>query len=117
MESDPTKYFVCYFTLDRLYWRDGEWLKDSSITVSGRFGKGTTHPSVDCKLDGGQIIFRTDCLKSLSYPFAPENLRDASHSDGLFMDRLAKHYTFYPLPTNQALIGHRLTPKSTWTRP
>jgi spore maturation protein CgeD len=70
---------------------------------------------VDCQIDGGQVVHRKACLKTLKQPFfseVPQNYH-ARHSDGVFLESLAAHYLFYPIT---AVLGtHRYTPVSAWT--
>jgi len=70
---------------------------------------------LDCILDGGQMIFRKKCLDVLSKPWYNElNNADASHCDGLFMNKLCDAFPFYPV--DEPLMVKRRTELSVHTR-
>jgi glycosyltransferase involved in cell wall biosynthesis len=71
--------------------------------------------SVDCHIDGGQVMHRKTCLDHLVFPYfqetgTPEELR---HCDGIFLERLVGRFVFHPIP--RYLITHRWTDKSVWS--
>lgn len=68
----------------------------------------------DCYIDGGQILFKKECLKHIERPYFETDMFHAHHMDGLFMNKLAEKYVFYPV--NYELSTHRITEKSLWTR-
>lgn len=68
----------------------------------------------DCYIDGGQILFRKECLEHIEKPYFETDMFHAHHMDGLFMNKLAKKYKFYPV--NHELSTHRVTQKSLWTK-
>ena len=72
--------------------------------------------SVDCKMDGGQVMHRKMCLDHMVFPyFADEKLGYiANHVDGIFLERLVGRFAFYPI--DRYLITHRRTKLSLWTR-
>ena len=72
--------------------------------------------SVDCQLDGGQVMHRKSCLDAIPYPYFQETCdgSTARHCDGLFLEQLLARYAFYPV--DRYLITHRFTPKSVWTQ-
>lgn len=113
---ETTNYYVCYHTMQRQTYQKGRWIEQGNITANRPVGKNTQNTNVDCYLDGGQIMHRTDCLKQLDYPYFYEEHAHAPHSDGLFLQKLAQLWTFYPVPETKPLSIHRITPKSTWTR-
>lgn len=117
MESNPETIRVSYHSQERLWLKNGCWVKDGGIQATKPLGKGTNTKNVDCVIDGGQIIHRRDCLNTIPYPYFPEENHSGSHADGLFLQQLADRYTFYPVPTLDWLTAHRNTPKSTWTKP
>lgn len=93
--------------------RNGPWA--NAIDAILTRGKDGETRFVDCQIDGGQFVQRTSTLAGISAPWFHEPRdRDASHCDGLFMDKLAAAYTFWPLDFHGAT--HRMTPISTWTR-
>jgi glycosyltransferase involved in cell wall biosynthesis len=71
--------------------------------------------SVDCHIDGGQIMWHKTCLDALVYPYYEESgdRAIARHSDGLFMERLVGRFPFWPVP--RYLMTHRWTPLSAWS--
>jgi spore maturation protein CgeD len=77
-------------------------------------GLGTAVPVVDCRIDGGQVVHRKDCLDRIDWPWFPETPEPmhARHADGLFLQRLAGWFTFWPL--GEDLMTHRRTPLSVW---
>lgn len=78
-------------------------------------GKGGDTRFVDCQIDGGQMMHRTTTLAAISQPWFHEARDgDASHCDGLFLDKLAREFLFHPLDFHG--VTHRLTPLSTWSR-
>jgi glycosyltransferase involved in cell wall biosynthesis len=73
--------------------------------------------SVDCRIDGGQVLHRTECLRHISSPYYTEATNNdiARHCDGLFLEKLiAAGYAFYPIP--RYLITHRFTTISVMTQ-
>jgi hypothetical protein len=109
---------VGYFSLKLVEeYKPGKFRYVSEIRASHERGFGTGDPHVDCRIDGGQIIFRTACLQELGQPCFPTALsQDTHHVDGLFMEKLAAKYTFYPI-TSEYLLEHRRTSLSAFTRP
>lgn len=77
-------------------------------------GKGTPMLAVDCRIDGGQVAHRKSCLDVLEQPWFPETAeaQHARHADGLFLQKLAFWYTFWPI--GEDLLTHRRTPLSVW---
>lgn len=72
--------------------------------------------SVDCRIDGGQIMHRKTCLDALVPPYF-EEAREAwmaNHVDGMFMERLVGRFVFWPI--DRYLITHRRTGLSLWTK-
>lgn len=108
MEGDP-EMMVAYFTMT--FTRDGRGV--STIGANGFRGLGS-NAGVDCSIDGGQIVHRRRCLDELEQPYFPLGWPDAGHADGLFMEKLAARFRFYPL--NETLAEHRFTALSTWTQ-
>lgn len=72
--------------------------------------------TVDCKLDGGQIMQRKVCLDSLVPPYFEEAPLGhySNHADGIYLERLVGRFAFYPI--DRYLITHRRTELSLWTR-
>jgi glycosyltransferase involved in cell wall biosynthesis len=115
MEADPARQ-VCYFSLRIEAFRSGEFVQEGGIAAEGPMGFGTDSPIVDSRIDGGQIAHTKACLDRIDWPWFPENPNPATacHADGLFMQKLAWHYTFHPL--HDHLATHRRTPLSAWGR-
>ena len=72
---------------------------------------GTT---ADCVIDGGVIMFRRECLNEIEKPYYVETYPEAGHCDGLFMNKLNKKWSFFPV--RKVLSTHRRTKLSTWDR-
>jgi glycosyltransferase involved in cell wall biosynthesis len=72
--------------------------------------------SVDCLIDGGQVMYHKTCLDALAYPYFEENPEGsvARHSDGIFLERLVGRFPFWPIP--RYLVTHRWTPLSAWSK-
>jgi len=113
LEEDPARG-VCYFSQRQVVWRDGCWQDCLVIAADQPRGTGTQMVTVDCHIDGGQIAYRTSCLRALTQPWFPEDPDPsvARHSDGLFMQKLASFHTFWPLPAELGV--KRRSPLSTW---
>jgi glycosyltransferase involved in cell wall biosynthesis len=71
--------------------------------------------TVDCRIDGGQIMHRKRALDAIEPPYFEESpvLDIARHIDGIFMERLVAHFPFYPVPKH--VVTHRMTPSSTYS--
>ena len=107
LDEHPEQY-VCYFTLLIA----GITEPGSSLIPFGcaRADLIRTSGQLDGKVDGGQVVHRKACLDKLDQPFFTEDLPDASHCDGTFLESLAEHYEFFPIPL--FLATHRATPIS-----
>ena len=69
---------------------------------------------VDCRVDGGQVMYRREVLDALGDPWMPEDGGSCSHSDGLFLDRVAQVAGSIDA-IGETLMTHRFTPLSTYT--
>ena len=71
--------------------------------------------SLNCKMDGGQIVHTRDILKHIPQPYFP-SARDyfSRQCDGAFLTSLARVCVIPNIP--RALVTHRTTPVSTWTK-
>ena len=116
LESNP-KAWVCYHSQLRQIWDKDHWRDGGGRYTNFILGKDTVYPGVDCNLDGGQIMHRRECLEYLDQPYIPEDPTSALHCDGLLMQKLADRWKFYPIPNREPLSAHRVTPKSTWSKP
>jgi spore maturation protein CgeD len=105
---------VCYFSMD--------FVRVGCIPASAN-GQVTTIKAdvvrgprmVDCHIDGGQVAHRKSCLDKLKQPYFPETLdTETRHADGVFLESLAEHYDFWPIP--HFLATHRYTPASLWSK-
>jgi spore maturation protein CgeD len=115
MEADPQRR-VCYFGLLHASLREGGFMPTGGIPALHPMGMGTELPVVDSRIDGGQIAHRKDCLDWIGPPYFPEQAEHgiACHADGLFMQKMAREFTFHPV--EEFLVTHRRTPLSTWDR-
>jgi len=116
LEDDPARW-VCWFSM----WISertpaGGFHRVGGIAASQLAGRDTLMPSVDCRIDGGQVMHRTACLDEIPHPWFPETPApdDARHADGVFLEKLAARWQLWPLP--DFMLTHRRTPLSTWDR-
>ena len=68
----------------------------------------------DCRVDGAQIMFRREVLDRIGDPWLPEDTASCSHSDGLFLEKLANVCGRVP-GIDATLVTHRFTPLSTYS--
>lgn len=117
-ESDE-KRWICYHSQKTSRIKgDGTFEFIGTMKASIKRGFNSVNPQVDCQLDGGQMMMRRECLDFLDQPYYTTDLHEASHCDGLFMERLAKQFSFWPLlDDNKALSEHRRVNESTWIKP
>jgi spore maturation protein CgeD len=111
--------FVGYFSLKVTEeYKPGKFKYLYQILATQEKGLGAANPRVDCVIDGGQIVHRAECLQHIEYPYFLNELsqNDTHHMDGLFMEKLAAKYTFYPIPSDH-LVEHRRTNLSTFVKP
>jgi glycosyltransferase involved in cell wall biosynthesis len=108
--------WVSYHSQEKLIPVGNGWIRNGAITAEFERGQDSLHPIVDCHLDGGQVMHRSQCLSKLQKPYFDTTIPTAHHCDGKFLQKLAEHYKFYPVPTKEFLSVHRVTPKSTWQR-
>ena len=113
LDAHPDAYVVWFSMKDTEEQEDGTFLYLGGIKANKRVGLNTRYPEVVYKLDGGQIIYRRECLEKVIQPFYPSGWLRASRADGLFMNQLAKFYTFYPITKD--LLEHRRTQLSSFT--
>ncbi len=108
LEENPDKH-VCYHQqrVIRQY-PNGRIEQDTPRDYDILFGTDNQWPN--CVLDGGQIMHRVSCLEKIEKPYYDTAWTHACHIDGVFMDRLAQHFVFYPIP--KFLSIHRITPLS-----
>ena len=116
LDADPAKSVV-WFTLWRTVLKGGRFRPAGSIPAVCEAGRGSRQPKVDCRVDGGQVAHRRECLDLVGWPWFPEEPHwyVARHSDGVFLQKLADLFTFHPIP--ECLMIHRVTPDSTWDKP
>jgi glycosyltransferase involved in cell wall biosynthesis len=75
-----------------------------------------TTKAFDCRVDGGQVMFRTELMHKLEYPYWPEDpdWNSCSHSDGIFFDKAFDVYG--PMGhIEEVLMVNRKTPHSTYS--
>jgi spore maturation protein CgeD len=115
LEADEARR-VCFFGLMHTSQRPSGWETTGGIPAIDPMGAYTNLPVVDSRIDGGQIAHRADCLEQIEPPWFPEQAERgiACHADGLFMQKLAREFTFHPV--NEFLMWHRRTPLSTWDK-
>lgn len=116
MEEDGSRR-VCFFSHRHVTLAGGGGFAPcGGIWALDPMGAGTGLPVVDSRIDGGQIAHRKDCLDVLDQPWFPEDAEQgiACHADGLFMQKLAEHFTFHPI--TDVLATARRTELSLWAR-
>lgn len=115
LEADEARR-ACYFGLRHANPYGEGWTVTGAIPALHPMGAGTLLPVVDSRIDGGQIAHRADCLDALEQPWFPEDADRgiACHADGLFMQKLAREFAFWPV--TEFLVFHRRTPLSTWDK-
>lgn len=111
---------VCWFSLQLASvtapGQAGPWPFTDGILASTARGKDTGL-QVDNYVDGGQIAHRKSCLDVIEQPWFPEEAvrTVAAHCDGLFMTKLAEHWTFWPAGDHMTPAAvHRYTPLHSW---
>jgi Glycosyl transferase family 2 len=111
------EYSAVWFTMWRTVWDEarGRFRPAGSIPAVNAVGVGTGQYQADCRVDGGQVAHRRECLEQIDPPWFPEGRGTAHHADGVFLQKLANRYPFYPVPDH--LLTHRATPLSTWDKP
>jgi len=88
---------------------DGTIQDASGIRATGPRGPG----QFDCQVDGGQVMWRTSLLDAIGDPWLPEEPDTCNHSDGLFLERLARVAgTVHAV--EEVLCENRKTPMSTY---
>jgi hypothetical protein len=70
--------------------------------------------SMDCRVDGAQIMWRTELLDEIGDPWLPEAPQTCYHSDGIFLDKLGSVAGMVP-PIPEPLVVHRFTRLSAYT--
>lgn len=71
------------------------------------------HRAPHQRMDGGSVMFKKELLTKISQPYFKCNWYDAHISDGLFLNKLARVTTIYPI--NKILHIKRITKVSTHT--
>lgn len=107
MDSHPEES-VCWFSMKSVKGSGSNWTDNGAIFANRILQEGE---GVDCVLDGGQVLIRKSALKVLDKPYFQTDWLNASHCDGLFLNRLNEHFAFYPI--EQVLLTHRTTEVST----
>ena len=110
-------YHAVWFTMWREQWDASQvrFRAAGSIPAVNAVGAGTGQPKADCRVDGGQVIHRRECVEEVGQPLFPEVMGTAHHADGVFLQKLADLHPLHPIPDR--LLTHRCTPLSTWDRP
>ncbi|MCC6311356.1 MAG: glycosyltransferase family 2 protein [Trueperaceae bacterium] len=91
-------------------------LQSGESQLSGQIvaDRELTPGSIDCRVDGGQIMYRRHLLDAMGDPWMDEDAKSCHHSDGIFLERLATLAGPIP-PLNEKLYTHRFTPISTYS--
>lgn len=87
LDTHPAGAVMCSQT----WWRsnpncDNGFELFAGITADQPRGPG----EFDCMVDGGQVMWRTELLDKIGDPWLPESPDSCHHSDGLFLERLAR---------------------------
>jgi hypothetical protein len=91
----------------------GQWKRKKWILAKRPLGKGTGIDP-DCKIDSGQIMQTKRSYNALNGYQLPTSWQNASHVDGIYMSRLARDFTFWPLGVR--VVIHRNSHQSTFVR-
>ena len=109
-------YHAVWFTMWRSVWSAdlGRFKPAGSIPAVCEVGAGCAQERADCRVDGGQVIHRRECLDEIPPPWFPESgsRQVANHNDGVFLQKLADLHPLHPVPDK--LMTHRATPLSWW---
>jgi hypothetical protein len=103
LEADPNKDVV-FGTLEGVRLDGGRSYTTGWILARNPIGRGT-HVSPDCVIDSGQILQTKrsyDALKGWQIPIGWDT---AHHVDGIYMDKVARKFTFWPVGVK--VITHR----------
>lgn len=84
-----------------------------NIPAKEKMGLGTGIMP-DCRIDSGQILQTKRSYDALGGYKIPETLDISWHSDGIYMNQLARSYTFWPVDAR--VLIHRRSPLSTWDK-
>jgi len=111
------EYHAVWFTMWRTLWdgQQGRWRPAGSIPAVCDVGKGAGQEQADCRVDGGQVVHRRECLDEIPQPWFPLGKATAHHNDGVFLQKLADRHPLHPIPDR--LMTHRSTPQSWWDKP
>lgn len=83
------------------------------IAADRLLGVGGDH-QIDCRVDSGQVVHRTDALEKISLPYFIEpRCSDSCHVDGMFLSKLGDAVSIHPI--SRYLATGRITPVSYWT--
>lgn len=103
---------MCNQLRSEIYMDGSKTFTGSLIPASNISGR-----NFDCRIDGGQVVFRTSVLELIEQPYMFENKgAECSHSDGIFLDRIGE--AVYPqefLWIDQTLMENRKFPFSTYS--
>lgn len=110
LEADPDVRAV--WCSQRRIWLHPDGREDVFGVIAAT---GPRHGAVnDCRVDGGQVMWRAELLDLIGDPWIPEAPSTCYHSDGLFLDKLgAVAGTIHPVPL--ILCDNRRTPISTFS--
>ena len=77
-----------------------------------------TPGTIDCRVDGGQVMFRREVLDTLGPRWMTEERGECWHSDGVFLEKLVMVCggQINPIPSREPLMTHRNTPYSTYSK-
>ena len=94
------------------------WDLRNNRDIGIRGQKGLVYDGIqinpDCCIDGGCVVFEKDCLNYIEKPWLPLEVETSSHSDGIFLSKLAKRFSIYPV--DKVLSIHRSFPISCYAR-
>ena len=116
MEAHPQAWVVFFTMHIARLGPGGEAVFQREIRALTDVGRGTFMPSVDCRIDGGQVAHRRACLDEIPLPWYPEDHHpnQARHCDGLWLEQLARRWRFHAI--DKPLMTKRLTGLSLWDR-
>lgn len=95
-------------------------LRDGRTEETGRImaDRILTPGTIDCRVDGGQVMFRREVIEQMGDRWMTEERGECWHSDGVFLEKLVLLCggEIRPVGLMDPLMTHRNTPYSTYSR-
>lgn len=110
LDTNPDWDIVYGTCLVKNLYADGTYSDVTNRAADAPIGKGTRKTPY-CNIDGGQFLQTKRSYSVLNGWQIPTDHVNADVSDAIYMQELAKHFTFHPI--NQLVMIKRITPIST----